>query len=125
MIPLTTEKIAVFAPIPNARVTIVTTANPGDRRRLRTAWRTSRTRPSIVSLRRHHSPEVRRRRTAKCCQPESLSQGRSAEAFALHLTKNAAVTKRSFVTATFDSILQPTWHAGARDPLPGRAEKPC
>ena len=35
--PLTTEKMAVFAPMPSASVRIVTRANPGVRRRFRTA----------------------------------------------------------------------------------------
>src|SRR5690348_2280718 len=37
----TTEKIAVFAPIPSARVSTATAANTGDLRRERKAYRTS------------------------------------------------------------------------------------
>ena len=48
MTAFTTEKIAVFAPIPSASVTIVTIANPGVRIRFRTACRQSR---SSVSMR--------------------------------------------------------------------------
>src|ERR1700730_9165402 len=39
--PCTTEKIAVFAPIPRARLAIAIAANPGLRARTRAAWRRS------------------------------------------------------------------------------------
>ena len=43
----TTEKIAVFAPIPSARVRTATVAKPGDFRKLRRAYRTSWSKASI------------------------------------------------------------------------------
>ena len=43
----TTEKIAVFAPIPNARVRTATVVKPGDCRKLRKAYRTSWSKASI------------------------------------------------------------------------------
>src|SRR5262249_45176686 len=54
-----TEKIAVVAPIPSARVRIAATANPGDRLRPRQANRTSARKSSTVLPRRgetHHGP---------------------------------------------------------------------
>src|SRR4029079_14077470 len=50
MTAFTTEKIAVFAPMPSARVRMVTAVNPGVRTRLRAAWRRSRTKVSMPRL---------------------------------------------------------------------------